>query len=199
MSVALKQADLPALYTHTEYLAMEEKSEEKHEYYQGNIIAMGAASIDHNRIVGNMLVTLYNAFENSDYTVFVSNLRIHIAKKDIFAYPDVLVIYGKPQLFQNRTDTVTNPQVIIEVLSKSTELYDRKEKFGAYWSLDGFAEYVLIDQYRHQVEYYRQVDDKMWELLVFTQLDDVLNLQSIAVEISLERIYKQVDINIIDN
>jgi Uma2 family endonuclease len=103
-----------------------------------------------------------------------------------------MVICGEPELVEGRTDTVTNPTVIIEVLSKSTAEEDRSDKFQAYWTLPTFEEYVLVDQYRAQVEYFRRVRDRQWELLVFTKLDDILRLKSIGVEISLEQIYRNV-------
>jgi Uma2 family endonuclease len=91
------------------------------------------------------------------------------------------------------TDTITNPQIIIEVLSKSTAEYDRSDKFHAYWTLDSFAEYVLVDQYRVQVEYFRRVSGKQWELQVFTRLDESLSLKSIEVKLPLEQIYQRIN------
>ena len=103
-----------------------------------------------------------------------------------------MVICGEPDFIEGRTDTITNPKVIIEVLSKSTAEYDRSDKFHAYWTLDAFEEYVLIDQYRLQVEYFRRVEEKQWELQVFTQMDDRLALKSIAVQIPLNVIYRNI-------
>jgi Uma2 family endonuclease len=99
---------------------------------------------------------------------------------------------GEPEFFEGRTDTITNPKVIIEILSKSTESDDRSDKFHAYWNLDTFEEYVLVDQYRVHVEYFRRVSQKQWELQVFTKMSDALTLKSIEVEISLDEIYHNV-------
>ena len=119
-------------------------------------------------------------------------MRLHIEPKSIYAYPDVMVVCGEPEFVEERTDTIINPKVVIEVLSKSTESYDRGDKFHAYWSLDSFEEYVLIDQYRVHVEYFRRVNDKIWELRVLTKQDERLILQSVEVEIELSQIYRRV-------
>ena len=182
----------PPVYTFQEYLAFEEKAESKNEYRQGRIVAMAGASLTHNRIASNIHAALYNALPASPCAVYMSDLRLWIAQANRAVYPDIMVICGEPQLVAGRTDTVTNPTLIIEVLSKSTVEDDRSDKFQAYWTLSAFAEYVLVDQYRLRVEYFRRVSEKLWELLVFTQPDDVLSLKSIGVELPLAQIYRQV-------
>jgi Uma2 family endonuclease len=179
-------------YTHQEYFAFEEKSEYKNEYRQGEIVAMAGGSANHNRIAGNVFNVLSSAIESKPCEVFISDLRLWAEKKDLYTYPDVMVICGGLEFVEGRTDTITNPKVIIEVLSKSTEAYDRSDKFQAYWSLDSFEEYVLIDQYRVHVEYFRRTSDKEWILRVLTKTDDILKLESIGVEISLNTIYRNV-------
>ena len=110
----------------------------------------------------------------------------------MYTYPDVMVVCGEPEFLEGRSDTIINPKVILEVLSKSTAAYDRSDKFHAYWSLDSFDEYVLIDQYRVHVEYFRRESEKIWELDVLTDIDDVLHLKSIEIEIPLSKIYRNV-------
>lgn len=180
------------IYTLEEYLAIEEKAEYKSEYYQGNIVAMTGASLNHNRIVSNTHAALYNALQTKPYDIFMSDLRLWIEKKDRAVYPDLMIICGEPELVEGRTDTVTNPTIVIEVLSKSTADDDRSDKFHAYWTLDTFEEYGLIDQYRVHVEYFRRATEKQWELLVFTRPDDIVVLKSIGLEISLSDIYRGV-------
>ena len=179
-------------YTHEEYFALEEKAEYKSEYRQGEIVAMAGASANHNRISGNVFNALSNTIESKPCEVFMSDLRLWIEKKDLYTYPDVMAICGGLRFAKRRTDTVTNPKVIIEVLSESTEAYDRSDKFRAYWTLDSFEEYVLIDQYRVHVEYFRRMSEKEWLLRVLTKTDDVLKLESIDVEIPLGKIYRNV-------
>lgn len=179
-------------HTFEEYLILEEKAAYKSEYQQGHIIAMAGASLAHNRIVGNLHAALHNKLPGKPCAVFMSDLRLWIAAKNRAVYPDLTVICGEPQLVAGRSDTVTNPKLIIEVLSKTTAEDDRSDKFHAYWTLPSFEEYILVDQYRMHVEYFRRVNEKQWELLVFTQPDDCLNLKSLGVEIRLDQIYDQV-------
>jgi Uma2 family endonuclease len=182
----------PPFYTFEEYLIHEERADYKSEYRQGRIVAMAGASLAYNRIVSNIHAALYDALQTKPCAVFASDLRLWIKPENRAVYPDIMVICGEPQLVEGRTDTVTNPQVIIEVLSKSTAEEDRSDKFQAYWSLDTFEEYVLVDQYRLHGEYFRRVNEKLWELLVFTQPEDILTLKSVEVELPLAQIYRQV-------
>jgi Uma2 family endonuclease len=101
-------------------------------------------------------------------------------------------VCGAPEFLEERADTITNPKVIIEVLSKSTAGYDRGDKFQAYWTLDTFHEFVLIDQYRIHIEYFRRMSEKEWRLRVLTKEDDVLSLESITAELPLDQIYRNV-------
>ncbi len=179
-------------HTLEEYFVLEQKAEYKSEYHRGKIVAMAGASLEHNRIVSNVHAALYNMLEAKLCDVFASDLRLWIEKKSRVVYPDVMVICGEPELVTGRTDTITNPKVIIEVLSESTERYDRGHKFQAYWTLDSFEEYVLIDQYRIRVEYFRRVSEKEWLLRVLTKLDETLQLESLGVEIPLSQIYRNV-------
>lgn len=189
----LAQQTTPNYYTLAEYLALEEQAEYKNEYYQGQIRAMAGASANHNRLVSNLHANLYHALEAKSCEVFVNDLRVWVEQKDLGAYPDVMVVCGGLEFLEGRTDTVINPKIIIEVLSESTAIYDKGDKFYAYWTLDTFEEYVLVDQYQIRVEYFRRVDEKIWELRVFTKLDDYLTLQSIDVALPLDRIYRNVD------
>jgi Uma2 family endonuclease len=119
-------------YTPEEYLELEATADYKSEYIDGQIIAMAGASINHNRITGNFSAALNFAFKQQDkYEVFNSDMRLWIPQRLIYTYPDVMIIADEPEFFNNRTDTITNPQVIIEVLSKSTKSYDREDKFAA--------------------------------------------------------------------
>ncbi len=184
-----KQQDI---YTPEEYLALEEQAEYKNEYRRGQIVAMTGASLNHNRIVGNVYAALYNSLEIKSCEVFMSDLRLWIEQKELFTYPDVMGVCGAPEFLEDRTDTITNPKVIIEVLSKSTAGYDRGDKFQAYWTLGTFEEYVLIDQYRIHIEYFRRMSDKEWRLRILTKEVDILRLESVTVEIPVSKIYRNV-------
>ncbi len=141
-------------YTFEEYLTLEEKAEYKSEYHQGKILAMAGASANHNRIAGNVFNAISNAIEARSCEAFMSDLRLWIEQKEIAAYPDVMVVCGGLKFVKGRSDTITNPKVIIEVLSKSTTGFDKGDKFYAYWTLDTFEECVFVDQYKMRVEYF---------------------------------------------
>lgn len=179
-------------YTHAEYFALEEQAETKSEYHQGEIIAQAGATVNHNRIALNTANAIVNTLTGTPCETFVADLRVWIEKRDRYVYPDVMVICGDPSFVEGRTDTITNPKVIIEVLSESTEHYDRNSKFHAYWTLAGFEEYVLIDQSQMRVEYFRRMSDKEWLLRVLTKPEDILFFESVGVEITLNKIYRNV-------
>lgn len=180
-------------YTRQDYLSYEERAETKSEYHQGQIIAMAGASLKHNHIVSNIHANLYNHLLDSDCTVFMSDLRLWLEKVDRYTYPDLMVVCGEADLVEGRMDTITNPRIIIEVLSDSTANYDRSNKFHAYRTLDSFVEYLLIDQHRPRVEYFRRERDTLWEIGLFRHLVAVVVLQSVGVELGLEQIYRQID------
>ncbi|OQY30761.1 MAG: hypothetical protein B6243_09685 [Anaerolineaceae bacterium 4572_5.2] len=179
-------------YTPQEYLLREAKAEYKSEYHRGEIVALAGASINHNRIARNITTALTNASEAGGCEAFSSDLRVWIKARDRYVYPDVAVTCGEIDFVEGRSDTITNPKIIIEVLSESTESYDRGDKFRAYWALDSLDEYVLVDQYRMRVEYFRQLNERDWFLRVFTKAEEALELKSPGVEIALEQIYRNV-------
>lgn len=181
------------LYTPAEYLALEEKAAYKSEYRRGQMVAMAGASLNHNRLAGNIHTALNNRLSDRSCEAFIGDVRLWIPAKELFTYPDVMVICGDPHLFENRPDTVTNPTVIFEILSRSTAGYDRGDKFQAYWTVESFAEYVLVDQYRVHLEYFRRINPGEWFLRVLTKPDQRLSLESLELEIPLSEIYRNVD------
>ncbi len=180
-------------YTPEEYLELEDRAEHKSEYLDGEVAALAGTSLNHNRISGNIFSILKEALAGAPCEVFFADIKVWIEAHNYFIYPDVMVLCGKKQFLKGRSDTVTNPQIIIEVLSKSTERYDRNDKFHACWTLDSLEEYVLIDQYRMRVEYFKQTSEKEWMLRVLTGPDEALVLQSIDLEIPLSDIYHRVE------
>ncbi len=179
-------------YTPAEYLTLEEEADYKSEYYQGEIFALAGASANHNRIVRNLCVALSNGLEEKPCEVFISDMRLFVEREDLYTYPDLMAICGQLEFVAGRTDTITNPFILVEVLSKSTEAYDRGKKFEFYRTIETFEEYVLIDQERVHIEYFRRVGDKQWVLMVFNDLADTLRFEAIEVDVPLERIYRQV-------
>ena len=179
-------------YTPEEYLELEATADYKSEYIDGQIIAMAGASINHNRISLNLSSGLNFAFRNQNYEVFMGDMRLWIPQKLIYTYPDVIIIADEPEFFNNRTDTITNPQVIIEVLSKSTKSYDREDKFAAYRTIPTFQEYLLIDQNRIHVEQFFKTGKKRWTLCEYDEEDENISLETVSFEISLQNLYNKV-------
>ncbi len=179
-------------YSPEDYLAAEEKAAQKSEYYDGKVVAMAGASLNHNRIAGNVYAILNAALSDTPCEVFFVDVKVWIEARNFFTYPDVMAVCGETKFMEDRSDTLTNPTIIIEVLSNSTERYDRKTKFHAYWTLDSLQEYILIDQHRMRVEYFQQISNKEWALRVFTDADEKLLLKAVDIKIPLSDIYRNV-------
>ena len=186
-------------YTPEEYLALEEAADYKSEYIDGEIIPMAGGTVNHNRITGNIYAALNFAFKQQDYEVFMSDIRLWIPEKRIYTYPDVMIISGKPEFFNNRQDVVLNPRVIIEVLSKSTQGYDREDKFQAYRTISTFQEYLLIDQTQIRVEQYFKTGKKQWSLREYDAEDQAIAFNTVAWEISLADLYNKVKFELVES
>jgi Uma2 family endonuclease len=182
-------------FTPDEYRVMEETAEERHEYHNGEIINMPGGSEVHSAIASNVLIFLGFLLRDSDFHFYNSDLRIWIPNFNHGTYADVLVINGEPEFNGNRTDEILNPLLIIEVLSPSTEGYDRGEKFRKYRSLSSFFEYVLVSQTEPYVEqYYKQEaqNNHLWQLQVYEQIEKSVFLHSLNVELPMKEIYRRV-------
>ena len=175
-----------------EYLEMECASDQRHEYIDGEIIPMAGGTPDHNQLLVNVAGELNFALKREPYRVFAADQRLWIPNRSLYTYPDVMVISGTLVYQENRADTLTNPCLIIEVLSKSTRDYDRGGKFVAYRTISTFREYVLIDQYSYHVEHYTKTGDKTWTLQEYDRLDETLSFTTVPVTILLEDIYTKV-------
>jgi Uma2 family endonuclease len=179
--------------TPEEYIASERKATLKSEYLSGEIVAMSGASLSHNLITMNTANQLYNQLVESRCRVFSSDMRVGIGAGTSYFYPDVAVVCDEPRFEDNALDTLINPIVVIEVLSPSTEAYDRGEKSARYRQLESLQEYVLISQDRVRVEHYLR-QGKQWILSEFSALENVLPLTSIGAELSLNQIYRFVEL-----
>lgn len=166
-------------YSPKEYLAREEAADYKSEYIDGEIIPLAGGSTNHNQIAGNFSAALNFAFKTQDYEVFILDVRLWIATKRIYTYPDVMIVAGKLEYFNNRTDTITNPKVIIEVSSDSTQGYDKKGKFEFYRTIPSFEEYLLIDQTKVYIEQYSKTANKRWSFREYDVEDQALALASV--------------------
>lgn len=178
-------------YTPEEYLALEEKAEYKHEYRNGEIIAMAGGTINHNEIVTNLCTYLKIALKGQKYRVFIGDVRLWIPRNNQYTYPDVMVISGEPIFHQGNT-TITNPLLVMEVLSQSTQDYDRGTKFSYYRSIPQLQEYILIDQYSCKIEQFTKNNQGQWLLTEYESQEETISLDSLKLQVSIDDIYEQV-------
>lgn len=178
--------------TTDQYFTLEEGSDVKHEYYRGVIYAMTGGTARHNLIVANMIALLHGQLRGTSCHVFPSDLRLKIESAGLYTYPDISVICGPIFYADNRQDTVTNPMVLIEILSPSTENYDRGKKFEHYRTIETLQEYIVVAQDRIHIEHHIRQDDHRWLLVDFFAADQVVQAGSIHCTLSVELVYEDI-------
>ncbi len=190
----LKPAKPPRLYTLAEFLRKEEKSLRKHEYHNGKIIVMSYSRLPHNLISGNIITALNIAIEKigKDYMVATSDQMVYFTDLNIGVYPDALVVCEKPEFYDDGQLLLTNPVLVVEVLSKSTRNYDLKGKFDLYKTLPSFREYVLVEQNKISVETRFRVEPNLWRENRETEIEATLKLESLGISLPIKDIYKKV-------
>ncbi len=174
-----------------QYLAFERASDEKHEYAHGEVFAMAGGSRAHSLLSGNIQGELRTALVDRPCEVHTSDLRIKIQASDRYVYPDASVVCGEPLFEDAGVDTLLNPTVVIEVLSDSTEAYDRGDKFGHYQRIPTVSDYVLVSQKSVRIEHFRREPGGKW-LLSIVGPGENLVLESIGVSIEVSRVYSKV-------
>lgn len=176
----------------TEYVEAERKSDVKHEYLDGIVIPMSGASLAHTTITNNISALIWFFIrEKNDLTVHSSDLKVFNPKAKTYFYPDVVVIEGEAELTDEYKDTITNPRLIIEVLSDSTEGYDRGDKFQAYRSIDSLQEYVLVSQDKPLIEVFTR-HENIWHLNEAKGLESQIRLQTLNYNLPLADVYAKV-------
>jgi Uma2 family endonuclease len=183
----------PSLLTPGEYLALERKSEIRSEYIAGRMFAMSGASRRHSLIAGNFYRELSSQLRGRACEAYIADLRVKVSHTGMYTYPDIVAVCGEVQLEDEHFDTLLNPTVIVEVLSESTEAYDRGEKFAHYRRLDTLREYVLVAQDKLRIEHYRREGDE-WILSEVSSPDATLHLGSIDCHVTLAAIYEKVEL-----
>jgi Uma2 family endonuclease len=183
-------------FTLDEYRAMEETAEERHEYCNGEIITMSGGSPAHSRITVDVTTFLNVALRDTNFQTYNGDLRIWIPGFNHGTYPDITVIDGEPEFNADRTDEILNPLLIVEVLSPSTEAYDRGEKFRKYRSIASFCEYLLVSQTEPYIEQYyncdRQNSDR-WQWQVYDGIDRAIVLHSLNIELPMSEVYRRIN------
>jgi Uma2 family endonuclease len=179
--------------TPQDYLAFERKSEIKHEYFDGEIFAMAGAKRNHNIIVGNLAGLVWQNLKGKDCEFYPNDMRVFVPETGLYTYPDLVVVYGEPQFQDDIFDTLLNPTLLIEVLSESTESYDRGKKFQHYRSIESLQEYILVSQEEARIEKYVKHGDGFWLLSEAVGLESSIEFSSIECEIALSEVYDKVE------
>ena len=178
--------------TPQEYLEIERRAEYKSEYFDGEMFAMAGASPAHNEITLNVASEIHSQLKKRPCYVYANDVRVKISATELYTYPDIVALCGPPRFEDNQKDTLLNPTVIIEVLSDSTEAYDRGKKFQHYRTLESLQEYVLISQQECRVEHYVRQPGNQWTLTEIHDLAEVIQLSSIQCQLALADIYEKV-------
>lgn len=187
----------PTIVSLDEYRSIAETAEERLEYRNGEIFIMSGGSHPHSLIAVNTIVSLGAVLRDTDFQVCGGDMRIWIPEFQCGTYADLLVLNGEPEFNDQRTDEILNPLLIVEVLSPSTEGYDRGEKFRKYRSIPSLTEYLLISQSEPYIEHYSKSSTKsensdIWQFQICDRLDQNLTLPSLNIEVPLKEIYRRV-------
>lgn len=172
-----------------EYLEMERESEEKHEYYDGFVIAMSGARLIHNRVARNLYAKIGSFLENKDCELLPSDMRVSTPKRDAYMYPDLTIVCGEPQMEDDKFDTLLNPSVIFEIASPSTRRNDRGYKLTYYKNIPSLNEYIMVDTAKLFVVIIRKQADGAWR---FEDIDNATGnffIQTIGFNISFDHLY----------
>jgi Uma2 family endonuclease len=184
---------VPKTYlTPQEYLEIERKAEYKSEYYQGEMFAMSGARLVHNKIAVHLSSQLDQQLADRPCDVAGSDMRVCVSPQGLYAYPDVVVVCGEPKFLDGQLDTLLNPILIAEVLSPSTEKYDRGRKFDQYKSIESLREYLLVSSDRVRADLYTLRPDGIWRLTAATRLEDTLEIPSLGCVLKLADLYNKV-------
>ena len=178
-----------------EYLKFERASEEKHEYLNGHVFAMSGAKRNHNKLVANLSGLLWQDLKSKDCEFYPNDMRVFVPKTGLYTYPDLVVVCGEPKFQDTIPDTLLNPVLLIEVLSDSTEGYDRGKKFQHYRSIESLSEYLLVSQNEARVEKYLRQGDDFWVLSEAVGLESAIGLESIECGLDLKEIFEKVIIS----
>jgi Uma2 family endonuclease len=177
-------------YTIDEYLELEDASEEKHEYYQGELFVMQGAKFQHNQVTANLLSYLGEKLRGKSCKPYGSDMRVHIESNTLFTYPDISIICGPPVFRNDDEMNLLNPTVIIEVLSPGTKDYNRVGKFRLYREIPTLREYVMIDPLAISIEALFINENGHWELRIIKKANETLELKSIHTSLELQEIYE---------
>ncbi len=180
-------------YTEREYLEIERQAETKSEFYEGEFFAMAGASREHNIISLNIALSFRRKTKKRHCEVYHSDMRVYASNYGLYTYPDVTLVCGEPHFIDGVFDTLLNPSVLVEVLSKTTEDYDKNQKFDFYRSIDSLKYYLIVRQNRPYVEVWKKVKEDFWEVQFCDKLEDVARLDNLELTLELAEIYEKIE------
>lgn len=176
-----------------QYLEIERKAEYKSEYYRGEMFARAGASWNHNLLVAHLLRDIGEQLRGTPCEICPSDMRVLVSASGLYTYPDAVAYCGEPKLLDNQFDTLLNPTLLIEVLSPSTEAYDRGRKFEHYQTIDSLREYLMVASDRVHADLFTRQTDGRWLLTSATRLEDSLELESVGCWLTLSSLYEKVN------
>lgn len=179
-------------YTLAEYRSLEEAAQARHEYHDGAIVEMTGGTLEHSAIAGNLYMLLREALRKTPFKPFNSDLRVWVPAYRKGIYPDVMVIEGEAEFNDNRRDEILNPALIVEVLSRSTEAYDRGDKFKCYRSIPSFCEYLLVNQYQPWIDHYVKAENGDWRLRAYEDIGATIALATADTQLNLADVYEDI-------
>ena len=193
--MSFPKAKIKRRYSPEEYLKLERDAPDRHEFLDGVIYAMAGESLSHSRICANLAREIGLALKGGPCENLSPNMKVRTSNASLFSYPDLTILCGEPQLHDSKKDVLTNPKVIFEVLSPSTEKYDRTTKFLRYRMGNGtLTDYILVSQDRSFVEHFCKQPDGNWLYRSFSQISDDLTIDSVGISLSLSDIYYRVEL-----
>jgi Uma2 family endonuclease len=181
--------------TPEEYLAAERKAENKSELIDGEVVAMSGASRRHNLIAVNLTREISLQLKDRPCEAYASGMRVRAASANQYTYPDVAAVCGEPRFEDEHADTLLNPTLIVEVLSESTETFDRGKKFDSYRTIESLAEYLLVSQGAYRIEQHTKQTDGRWQLSEYRSLHDAVVLPSIQCKLALREVYDKIKLS----
>lgn len=179
--------------TPEQYLEIERKAEFKSEYYDGEMFAMASAGEAHNLIAINIAAALHGQLRSRPCRAYSADMRVRVKATGLYTYPDIVVVCGQPKFLGDVRDTLVYPSLIVEVLSPSTEVYDRGRKFEQYRTLESLQEYLLVSSERVSVELFTRQPEGAWLLTAANRMEDTIELPASACRLSLAAIYEKVE------
>jgi Uma2 family endonuclease len=182
-----------SIFTAEDYLDLERHSEIRHEFLDGTVYAMSGASRAHSAIGYNLAGITHRQFSGTPCTGYTSDMKVRAGDAGLYAYPDLTVVCGEPLVHDDHGDVLLNPVVIFEILSRSTEAYDRGEKFERYKTIETLTDYVLVSQDRARLEHFSRQPDGTWSLTEVSGLESSLDMASVNCRLPLAEVYDRIE------